>query len=95
MKKKQRNKIRKEISQTVSGMFHRKGTQAIRKGLIFMTPLAIISSFALVLLNFPIPVYQQWMQSESTFFIREVLSLVYGATVNCFSLVHRLFPNSD
>ncbi|MFR1872339.1 MAG: hypothetical protein ACLSXO_07450, partial [Coprococcus sp.] len=69
MKKKQRNKIRKEISQTVSGMFYRKGTQAIRKGLIFMTPLAIISSFALVLLNFPIPLYQQWMQSESTFFI--------------------------
>ena len=48
-----------------------KRAQAIRKGLIFMTPLVILSSMAKVALNFPVDSYQEWILSPSAhFFIR-------------------------
>lgn len=62
-------------------------TQAIRKGLIFMTPLVIISSFCMVFLNFPIPAYQAWIQGSGAAGIRSLLEAVYSATNGFFSLI--------
>ena len=43
-----------------------KCAQAIRKGLIFMTPLVILSSMAQVALNFPVDSYQEWLPVSYT-----------------------------
>ena len=48
-----------------------KCSQAIRKGLIFMTPLVILSSLVQVALNFPISAYRTGSSVHpSVFFIR-------------------------
>lgn len=64
-----------------------KSVQAIRKGLIFMTPLVILSSAALVGINFPIPVYQNWLHSEQAKIFLVMFHLIRSATVDYFSLV--------
>lgn len=64
-----------------------KAAQAIRKGLIFMTPLVILSSMALVLLNFPVSTYQNWLYSIHARPYLSVLNLIYDATIDYFSLI--------
>lgn len=87
MKRKKKSRLDAKLISSTTGVFSRPVTQAVRKGLIFTTPLAIISSFALVFLNFPIPAYQSWIQGDGAFFIREVLQLIYAGTVNYFSVI--------
>ena len=64
-----------------------KCAQAIRKGLIFMTPLVILSSMAQVALNFPVDSYQEWLLSPSAHFFYQVFFRLYCATLDCFSLI--------
>lgn len=64
-----------------------KAAQAIRKGLIFMTPLVILSSIALVGINFPISGYQEWLHGEETRWYLSILTLIHSATVDYFSVI--------
>ena len=64
-----------------------KAAQAIRKGLIFMTPLVILSSIALVGINFPISGYQEWLHGEGTRWYLSILTLIHSATVDYFSVI--------
>ena len=64
-----------------------KAVQAIRKGLIFMTPLVILCSIALVGINFPISGYQEWLHGEGTRWYLSILTLIHSATVDYFSVI--------
>ena len=64
-----------------------KAVQAIRKGLIFMTPLVILCSIALVGINFPIAGYQDWRHGEGTRWYLYILTLIHSATVDYFSVI--------
>ncbi len=63
-----------------------KSAMAIRKGLIFMTPLVILSSLAQVVMYFPVEGYQSWLHgSAQPFYL--ILMRIYSATVDYFSLI--------
>ena len=64
-----------------------KSSQAIRKGLIFMTPLVIISSLARVGLSFPVNGYQEWLNSADAFSFLQILTRIYSSTTDYFSLI--------
>lgn len=87
MKKKKNSRFDARAVSSTTEIFSRPVTQAVRKGLIFTTPLAIIASFALVFLNFPVPAYQSWIHSGDAAFFREVLKLIYSGTVDYFSVI--------
>lgn len=64
-----------------------KCSQAIRKGLIFMTPLVILSSMTQVALNFPVASYQEWLASPSAECFFQLFTRIYSATIDYFSLL--------
>lgn len=64
-----------------------KASLAIRKGLIFMTPLVILYSTALVGINMPLPGYQSWLHSHEASFYFTMLNLIVDATIDYFSLL--------
>lgn len=65
-----------------------KAVQAIRKGLIFMTPLVILCSIALVGINFPISGYQEWLHGEGTRWYLSILTLIHSATASFLILIN-------
>ncbi len=62
-------------------------SQAIRKGLIFMTPLVILSSLTQVALHFPVASYQEWLTGPAAGFFFQLLTRIYSATLDHFSLL--------
>ncbi len=59
---------------------------AVRKGLIFMMPLFLIGAFTSLLLNLPIPVYQNFMYNPYGRHWRAFLSAVNQGTFGIVSL---------
>lgn len=68
-------------------LFRGKAVQAIRKGVIFTIPVVIISSIALVGMEFPLPAYQNWIHSESAAVYLAVWNLIRSATTDYFSVI--------
>ena len=81
------NKIKERKKSITNFLESGKSSQAIRKGLIFMTPLIIISSLALVTLSFPVDAYQKWLLTEEARPFFEILNRIYNSTINYFSLI--------
>lgn len=67
--------------------FQGKAVQAIRKGVIFTIPMVMISSIALVGIEFPLPAYQNWLHSANVETYLAICNLIRSATVDYFSVI--------
>lgn len=59
---------------------------AIKKSFLLMIPVVLTGSFALLLLNFPIPAYQEFLAGIGSGFIVSFLSFVVDSTTGFLSL---------
>lgn len=62
------------------------GIQAIRKGFIFLIPLIILSSFSLMLLQFPMEAYQTFINGESMRTVNKILLMIREGSISYFSV---------
>jgi lactose/cellobiose-specific phosphotransferase system IIC component len=61
--------------------------QAIKNGFIMVIPIIITGAFALILINFPIPEYQNFISSIFGGIVKETLQNVYNCTMGLLSLI--------
>lgn len=59
---------------------------AIKKGFLLVMPIVLTGSFALLLLNFPIPAYQKWLLSFGGGFFSLLLNFIFDSTSGFVSL---------
>lgn len=59
---------------------------AIKKGFLFVIPIVLTGSFALLLLNFPVPVYQEWLASFCGGLFLTLFHFVFDSTSGFISL---------
>lgn len=65
----------------------KRAFQAIKNGFIMVIPIIITGAFALVLINFPIPEYQNFISSIFGGIVKEILQNVYNCTMGLLSLI--------
>ncbi|MGI6665595.1 MAG: PTS sugar transporter subunit IIC [Christensenellaceae bacterium] len=61
--------------------------RAIRKGLVMTIPTLMIGSFVLVLLNLPIPVFQDFLNGFLSGALRTILLFIYNGTFDLLSII--------
>lgn len=59
---------------------------AVKKGFMLLIPVVLTGSFALLLSNFPIPAYQQWLGSFGGGFLLALLDFIFDSTIGFVSL---------
>lgn len=59
---------------------------AIKKGFMLVIPIVLTGSFALLLRNFPLPIYQDWLASFSKGALLMLLDFIFDATTGVVSL---------
>lgn len=65
--------------------------RSIRNGLVMAIPIVLIGSFALVLQSLPLPAYQAFLEHFASGMLRDILSLVFGATSGILSVYMAVF----
>ena len=60
--------------------------RAIRHGLVNIIPVLLIGAFALILREFPVDAYKEFIKTFAGGFLLELLNLIYGATFGVLSL---------
>lgn len=68
-------------------MAEQKHIAAVRRGLLLNMPLVVIGSFASLLMNFPLPAYQQWMASVLGGEWQAIFSAIYNGTFGIMSIL--------
>lgn len=53
---------------------------AVKKGFMLVIPVVLTGSFALLLSNFPIPAYQEWLDSFGGGILLTLLNFIVDAT---------------
>lgn len=59
---------------------------AVKKGFVLVIPVVLTGSFALLLSNFPIAAYQNWLTSFGGGFLLTLLNFIFDATTGFLSL---------
>lgn len=59
---------------------------AVKKGFMLVIPVVLTGSFALLLSNFPIAAYQEWLASFGGGFLLALLNFIFDATTGFLSL---------
>ena len=59
---------------------------AVKKGFMLVIPVVLTGSFALLLSNFPIAAYQEWLASFGGGFLLVLLNFIFDATTGFLSL---------
>lgn len=75
------------IGKIISWFYRSEGKLAfisLRQGLAYTTPVLLIGSFCLVILNFPVPSYQEFIAGGP--FLIQVLEILYQATMGILPL---------
>ena len=62
------------------------GIRAIRDGLVSMIPVLIIGAFALIIKEFPVPGYQNFITNFGNGFLKEIFNFIFSATFGVLSV---------
>lgn len=72
-------------------MYNRRGDASvfsiIKQGLVLALPFIMVGSLALVLRNFPLPAYQEWLQGFIDGKFNDALLIIFNSTMGVLSLV--------
>lgn len=79
--------IKKNLFLICNFIDKKRAFQAIKNGFIMVIPIIITGAFALILINFPIPEYQNFISSIFGGTVKELLQNIYNCTMGLLSLI--------